>query len=237
MKAAIMQPYLLPYIGYFQLIGAADVFIVYDNIKYTKKGWINRNRFLRNGADVLFSVPLRKDSDFLDVREREIAPDFDPAKVLNPLREAYRRAPFFEPAYEVAERVFTNPERNLFAFLLASLEEACAYLGLHTRIVVSSTLDCDHALQGEERVLAICRAVGAGTYINPPGGMDLYSKASFDARGIALRFLRPRPFEYAQLGAPFVPWLSILDVMMFNSRERIGEVLATNYDLVEGTRP
>src|SRR6476646_6270368 len=105
MKAAIMQPYFLPYIGYFQLINACDVFIVYDNIKYTKKGWINRNRFLRNGADVLFSLPLRKDSDFLDVRERTIAPDFDPEKVLAALREAYRRAPHFGEAFAVVERV------------------------------------------------------------------------------------------------------------------------------------
>ena len=88
MKAAIMQPYLLPYIGYFQLIRAVDVFVVYDNIKYTKKGWINRNRFLQNGADALFSVPLRKDSDFLDIRERHVAPDFNRAKLLNELREA-----------------------------------------------------------------------------------------------------------------------------------------------------
>ncbi len=230
MKAAIMQPYLLPYIGYFQLINAADVFIVYDNIKYTKKGWINRNRFLRNGADVLFSVPLRKDSDFLDVRERVIAPDFDPADVLNPLREAYRRAPFFEPAFAVVERVFGNPRGNLFEFVLASIRETCAYLGIATRIVVSSTLAIDHTLQGQNKVLALCKKVGADTYINPPGGVDLYSKPEFAARGIELRFLKPRPFEYAQLGAPFVPWLSIVDVMMFNPRERIAECLASNYD-------
>ena len=63
-KLGVMQPYFLPYIGYFQLIEAADVFVVYDNIKYTKKGWINRNRMLRNGSDMVFSLPLKKDSDF-----------------------------------------------------------------------------------------------------------------------------------------------------------------------------
>ena len=231
MKAAIMQPYLLPYIGYFQLIGAVDVFIVYDNVKYTKKGWINRNRFLRDGADVLFSVPLRKDSDFLEVRERVIAPDFDPAKVLNALREAYRRAPFFEPAFPLVERVLGNPERNLFEFILDSIRETCAYLGVTTRIAASSTLAIDHGLQGQDKVLALCEKVGADTYVNPPGGVDLYSKAAFAARGIELRFLKPRPFEYPQLGAPFVPWLSIVDVMMFNSRERIRECLASDYDL------
>ena len=103
--------------------------------------------------------------------------------------------------------------------------------------MVSSTLAADHGLQGQERVLALCESVGADTYINPPGGVDLYSRAAFDARGIELRFLKPRPFEYPQFGAPFVPWLSIVDVMMFNSPERIGECLAANYDLIQGTQP
>ena len=55
----IMQPYFLPYIGYWQLLSAVDQFVVYDNIKYTKKGWINRNRFLRDGTDAVFTIPLK----------------------------------------------------------------------------------------------------------------------------------------------------------------------------------
>ena len=70
MKLAIMQPYLFPYIGYFQLMNAADEFVVYDNIKYTKKGWINRNRILVNGSDAYINFPLKKDSDYLDVKDR-----------------------------------------------------------------------------------------------------------------------------------------------------------------------
>ena len=90
MRLAIMQPYFFPYIGYFQLIAAVDQFIVYDNIKYTKKGWINRNRMLQNGKDVMFSLPLKSDSDFLDVCERELAADFNRDKLLNQLKGAYR---------------------------------------------------------------------------------------------------------------------------------------------------
>lgn len=227
-----MQPYLFPYIGYFQLIAAADVFVVYDNIKYTKKGWMNRNRFLQNGADALFSVPLRKDSDFLDIRERAIASDFNRDKLVNQLREAYRKSPCFEAAFPVVEEVLRNPEPNLFAFLHRSIASTCAYLGIRTPIVVSSTVPIDHRLQNKERVMALCEAVGADEYVNPIGGVELYSKDEFAERGIELRFLKPRPLEYPQLGAPFVPWLSIIDVMMFNPRERIGEILAGHYDLV-----
>ncbi len=90
MKAAIMQPYFFPYIGYFQLIAAVDLFIVYDNIKYTKKGWINRNRMLQNGKDVVFSLPLKRDSDTLDVCDRVVAADFDRRQAAEPDR---RRLP------------------------------------------------------------------------------------------------------------------------------------------------
>ena len=95
MRLAIMQPYFFPYIGYFQLIAAVDMFIVYDNIKYTKKGWINRNRMLQNGKDVMFSLPLKSDSDYLDVCERELAADFNRDKLLNQFKGAYRRRPVF----------------------------------------------------------------------------------------------------------------------------------------------
>lgn len=232
MKAAIMQPYLFPYIGYFQLIGAVDLFVVYDNIKYTKKGWINRNRFLQNGADALFSVPLRNDSDFLDVRERAVAPDFNRDKLLNQLREAYRRAPQFATAFPLVERVLRNEEENLFRFIHRSIVEVCGYLGIGTTVAISSEVAIDHTLRGKEKVIALCRGVGAETYINPIGGIGLYSKGEFAAEGVELRFLKSRPFEYPQLGVPFVPWLSIIDVMMFNSRERIMERIVCNYDLV-----
>ena len=231
MQAAIMQPYLLPYIGYFQLINAADLFIVYDNIKYTKKGWINRNRFLQNGRDVLFSIPLRKDSDFLDVRDRSLAPDFKRDNLLNQFREAYHRAPYFESAFAVFEKVVTSQETNLFKFLLASIGEACRYLEIETRVAISSEIPIDHTLRGKERVMALCRAVGADTYINPIGGQELYSRPEFAAHGITLLFLRSRPWEYRQFGAPVVPSLSIIDVMMFNPKEAIRAALAGNYDL------
>jgi hypothetical protein len=231
MKAAIMQPYLLPYIGYFQLIAAADVFVVYDNIKYTKKGWINRNRYLLNGADATFSVPLRKDSDLLDVRQRAMAADFNRAKLLGQLREAYRKAPYFAATFPLVEEVLAGDGANLFDFLHRSIVLVCGHLGIATRIVVSSTLDIDHSLQAADKVLALCRAAGADAYINPIGGVELYSKDDFAAEGIELSFLKSRPIEYLQFGAAFVPWLSIVDVMMFNDPDRIRHLLS-EYDLV-----
>lgn len=229
---AIMQPYFLPYIGYFQLINAADLFIVYDNIKYTKKGWINRNRFLVNGKDALFSIPLKKDSDSLDIRDREISADFKKSKLLNQIREAYRRSPYFERTFPLVERIVLEEETNLFGFILNSIRETCKSLAIGTEIAVSSSFPIDHSLAGKAKVVALCRHVGADVYINAIGGRELYSKEDFGAHGIDLKFLRTKPFEYEQLGGKFVPWLSIVDVMMFNSPDAIRECLDSNYELI-----
>lgn len=227
-----MQPYFFPYIGYFQLINAVDVFVIYDNIKYTKKGWINRNRFLLGGSDATFSLPLKKDSDFLDVRDRELGQDFNRAKLLNQLKEAYRKAPNFAQAFPIIEDVLMDDESNLFAFLHQSIRKTCTHLGIDTRIVVSSTLAIDHSLQAQDKVLALCNAVGADTYLNPIGGLELYSKPAFADHGVALSFLKSKPIEYPQFGNAFIPWLSIIDVVMFNSAPQVSEYLDQGYDLV-----
>src|SRR5437868_3268542 len=142
-----MQPYFLPYIGYWQLLAAVDRFVVYDNIQYTKKGWINRNRFLRNGAGAFFTVPLKKGSDFLDVAARDVADNFDPGALLNPLEAAYRKAPFFKAVFPVIEMVVAAAPRNLFEYLHHSLTVIADYLAIRTPIVVASTIEIDHGLK------------------------------------------------------------------------------------------
>ncbi len=231
-RLAIMQPYFFPYIGYFQLINAADLFIVYDNIKYTKKGWINRNRFLQNGKDVVFSIPLKRNSDFLDIRDREISADFKKTKLLNQIREAYRRSPYFEQTFSLVERIVLEKEINLLKFVLNSIRETCKCLAIGTEIVVSSSLQIDHSLPGKTKVVELCKHVGADVYINAIGGQTLYSKDDFSTHGISLKFLKTKSFEYEQLNNKFVPWLSIVDVMMFNSPDVIRKCLDSNYELI-----
>jgi hypothetical protein len=227
-----MQPYFLPYIGYFQLIAAVDLFVVYDNIKYTKKGWINRNRMLQNGKDAVFSLPLKNDSDFLNVCERELAATFDRDKLLSQLRGAYGRAPFFAQTFPLIEQVVGYEDANLFRFLHHSIVRTCDHLGIETEIRVSSTLAIDHGLKSQEKVLAICKAAHADAYINAIGGAELYSREAFAQQRIELKFIRPKPFEYPQLGDSFVPWLSIVDVMMFNPLDTVRDTIRAGYELV-----
>ena len=232
MKLAIMQPYFFPYIGYFQMIAAVDQFIVYDNIKYTKKGWINRNRLLQNGKDEMFSLPLKSASDYLNVCERELVADFNRTKLLNLIKSAYQRAPYFAQTYPLIEQIVKYEEANLFRYLHHSIVQTCAHLGIQTEIKISSDISIDHGLKNQDKVLALCAAVGADTYVNAIGGMALYAKETFQQVGIELKFIHSKAFEYPQFDNEFVPWLSIIDVMMFNPLDAIQKCISSNYELI-----
>lgn len=232
-KLAIMQPYLLPYIGYWQLLAAVDEFVVYDNIKYTKAGWINRNRFLQSGGPALFTLPVAKDSDSLSVRERRVSGGAsDRAKIINRLAASYARAPHFTTVFPMLEAVFRDPSPGLFDFVYSSIRRVAQYLEIATPLVVSSTIAMDHTLRAQDRVIGTCKALGATHYLNLPGGRDLYDRGAFAGEGIELRFVQPRHVAYPQLGGEFVPNLSIIDVMMFNSTDRTRALLA-EWDLAE----
>ena len=232
-KLGVMQPYFLPYIGYFQLIAAVDVFVVYDNIEYTKKGWINRNRMLRNGSDAVFSLPLKKDSDSLCVFERRLSSDFKREKLLAQFAGAYRKAPHYERTFELLNEVMLCPSSNLFDYLWHSIACIHEHLGMDTKLLASSQVSIDHDLKSQDKVVALCQELDAASYINPIGGKQLYSTPAFRAAGVELNFLRARAQEYRQFENRFIPWLSIVDVLMFNELEAVKALVNTEYDLVK----
>jgi hypothetical protein len=187
---------------------------------------------LQNGKDVMFSLPLKAGSDSAFVCERELAGDFNANKFLNQMRGAYRSAPHFAETFPLLEEIVRFPDGNLFRFLHHSIDLVKACLGITVPTVVSSTVPIDHDLKSQDKVLAICEALGATTYINPIGGIELYSKDEFGKRNVKLEFIRAKPFEYRQLGNDFVPWLSILDVLMFNSKDAVKTCVENNYELI-----
>ena len=227
MKVGIMQPYFFPYIGYWQLMNAVDRYVVYDNIQYSKRGWINRNRILVNGEAKMVTLPLKKDSDYLDIRDRFLSDtiDQDLKRMLNQIQNAYRRAPYFEDVYPLVKKCLTYEDRNLFRFLYHSIRSVADYLGIKTEILVSSEIESTTGLKSEERVLSTCNDLGATVYLNAIGGMELYDRERFSANGITISFLDDRSMPYAQFKDPFVSRLSIIDVMMFNDREQINRML------------
>lgn len=234
MRVAVMQPYFMPYIGYFQLIASVDKFVIYDNIKYTKKGWINRNRLLLNGAPSTFSLPLSADSDSAQVRERTLALAFDRARLLNQVKGAYARAPYFGDVFPIVEQIVGRSCSNLFEYIYRAVSQIATHLGVATPIVISSTIPIDHDLKGQDKVLAICHALGANQYVNAIGGMELYAKEDFSRHGIELNFIKTKPIEYQQFPAQasFVPNLSIIDVLMFNPLDRVKQIVLNDFELI-----
>lgn len=227
LKVAIMQPYFLPYIGYWQLINAVDKFVVYDNIEYTKKGWINRNRFLQNGKDELFTLPLKKDSDYLHIRDRHLSENFEAEqkKLLRRFENAYRKAPNYEEGIVLLKDCLLFDENKLFQYIFNSLKTVCTYLDIKTKLIVSSELEMDHSLRKERRVIAICKALEATDYINPIGGMNLYNKQDFTEQSLNLHFQQVKPYSYTQFDDEFVPHLSIVDVVMFNNKVELNNLI------------
>ena len=228
-----MQPYFLPYIGYYQLINSVDEFVIYDNIEYTKKGWINRNRILMDGQAKYLTIPIKRDSDYLQISERNLAKSFKDERFMlyNKIESLYDKAPFVNQTMPIIREIIFFDEENLFCFLLNGLKITLDYLEIRTPITIYSNIDMNHNLKGKERVMAICKRFKATKYINPIGGIDLYSREEFQINQIELLFLKSEMITYAQYENNFVPWLSIIDVMMFNPREKVQSFLL-EYNLI-----
>lgn len=233
MKTAIMQPYFMPYIGYFQLINAVDKFVIYDNIKYTKKGWINRNRILVNGKDQYISLPLKKDSDYLNINERELSDSWvnERRKLLNKLKASYAKSPFYSSVNILLEDILNYSEKNLFNFIFNSIQKVCYYLDIETPLVKSSSLEIGNSLKGSLKVIEICNCLKSNYYLNPIGGINLYNKDEFLRNYIELSFLKSDEIIYNQFKNNFLPFLSIIDILMFNSKSDI-RVFLNKYSLI-----
>jgi len=224
-KLAIMQPYFFPYLGYFQLINCVERFVIYDNIEFTKAGWIRRNRILNHDRDRYIVVPVKKASDYSHVCDLKIAESYDYKKMLRIIKAAYERAPYFDDIFALLRNIIPPKNNCLFDYLFSVTKSLCAYHDIQTQFIVSSSININHSLKAQEKVIALCTALAANEYINPISGKPLYDKCSFAESGIELSFHRMADITYNQFKDPFIPNLSIIDVMMFNSRERIKELL------------
>ena len=196
-SVAVMQPYFAPYVGYFNLIAAADIFVFHDDVKYTKKGWINRNRICDGKRSKTISLPLAKDSDFLNINQRMIAQSFVPRKLENEISEFLKGLPFSKDAEALIKLLQDKVQAtsNLATSLIELTVDYSTYLKLETEFVKSSDFQIDPTLRGEARVIELCKCAGATHYVNPPGGEHLYSSETFDVNGLSLSFLQPGVLE------------------------------------------
>lgn len=216
MTLAIMQPYLFPYIGYFQLMHAADKLLLLDDVAWINKGWINRNRILVQGQPQYLSFPVAGASQNKTIRELELlTPTTWKNNIEKTLLMAYKKAPQFEQFFPVLQFILKNEITHLSTFIFHSLQVLCQYMQLPVQLVSSTSTYPHNGLKGQDRILNLCQQENANVYINPPGGAGLYDAERFKQKGIQLRFLQPSLSPYTQRGsAHFVPALSIIDVLM-----------------------
>ncbi len=234
MKLGIMQPYFLPYIGYWQLLNAVDKYVIYDDVNFIKGGWINRNRILNNGMVQYFNVPMLGAGSYKNINQIGVNnSDILIKKNKKTLWNAYHRTEMFAQVYPVICDILECRRENLAEFLEFSIEAICQYLEIDTELYVSSKLHKNNELHGEDKVIDICRNMGADVYYNAIGGKELYHYERFKENGIELCFLNTVEVVYRQ-GAEerFEHNLSIVDVMMNNDIGRIKEMLQS-YTLFE----
>ncbi len=228
-----MQPYLFPYLGYFQLINAVDVFVISDDVQYIKGGWINRNRIQSNRKPLLFTFGIKKDKMTKNINQRSYSEDTYNStrdKFLRTLFHSYHKAPYFKEVNELIAEILSYEDHNVSGFNTNSLRILCNYMNINTRFKLSSSLKKDEGLTGQDAVIAINKILDSHCCINAIGGLELYSSKRFEENGIQLKFIKMNEIEYRQFNEHFIPNLSIIDVLMFNSEEEVEELLKS-YEL------
>ena len=229
MTLGIMQPYFMPYIGYWQLMAAVDVYVVYDDVNYIKGGWVSRNRILMDGKPHLFTITLNGASPNKLFNEIDVRDNF--VKFRKMLQSCYAKAPYFSNTMQLMEQVYSCEQRDLGHFMLNQFQMVLDYLQCDTKLILSSELTKDNTLRGAEKIKHICKLLGADTYYNAIGGRELYDKSDFAVQGVDLKFVQTLSVQYKQFNDDFQPNLSLIDVLMFNSREEVQQLL-TQYKLV-----
>ena len=217
MKIGVMQPYFMPYVGYFQLMAAVDKYVIFDDVNYIKRGWSARNNILVNGQKHLFNIAVEGGSQNNLYTQVKVIDDF--SKLRKTLEMAYKKAPYFQDTMNILEKVFVYEDRRFNHFMRNSYSVILDYLGIETELLFSSDLSNKKALKGKDKILDICLLLGANEYYNAIGGQELYDRQEFADNGIKLGFVEPTLEPYSQLTKEFMPGLSIIDVLMMNSNE------------------
>lgn len=231
MRLGIMQPYFFPYLGYFSLIKHTDKWIVFDTVQYIEHGWMNRNRIIHptKPEDMYITVPLQKHIRDIKINEVRVNSHEDyKEKILAQIWSSYKkRGKYFHPVYRLVEDVLSYDTEYLSDLNVYGMSRVMEYLNIPFNYEVFSqmSIEIEEVHNAGEWALNISKALNADIYINPPGGVSLFDPQKFKRAGIQLEFLKAHLQPYEQKKKQFIEGLSIIDVMMFNSPEKINEML------------
>jgi hypothetical protein len=223
-----MQPYLFPYLGYFQLICAVDKFVLFDDAQWIR-GWINRHNILFQDKEKLVTLAVQNHPSRCSINE-VIIDSSARENYLQLIESAYKKAPFFSDIFAIVENILGYEENNLSKFILNSLQRLSYTLEIDTEFLRSSTIEYDRGSNASNKLIEITKSLGAKTYVNTIRGEKLYNKEDFLTNNLELKFLNRTIKPYKQFKADFVPYLSIIDVLMFNGIEKTKQ-LVMEFDL------
>lgn len=225
-KIAVMQPYLFPYIGYFHLIDSVDIFVSFDDVNFIKKGWINRNKILSHGKAHLWSIPLVNKSQNRKICDHEIfEPEKAQARLAALIEKSYHKAPNFDEVMPLIYTILDGQENMIDQLAIKSLKSICSYLNVDTIFKSSADLKKNPEDPAQKRIIDMVKSLGGTAYHNAIGGKELYEKEYFAREDIKLSFIESHPVTYKQFGQEAVPYLSIIDVLMFNKREETRDLM------------
>ena len=232
MKIAIMQPYFLPYIGYFQLMSSVDEFLILDDVNYIQRGWINRNRILLDGKEKYIIKPIRGASQNKRINELQFVDD--PVYSENMMRTisyAFRKSFFYPELKGPVRDILLNPEPGVTDYLEYSLKRLCGILGIRVKISRASAYRGQINARGQEGIIELCRILGCDSYYNAIGGIKLYDKKRFSAEGIKLGFVKTNFEKMKTISRSSCLDFSILEIMADHEIDRVKDLL-TCFDII-----
>jgi WbqC-like protein family len=238
-RLALMQPYLFPYVGYFSLIAAVDGFVVFDTAQYIRRGWCNRNRILKPGGGwQYFTVPVARHERSDAIRAVRVAEQEDWRGQIRNQLSVYRKAPYYRQGMDLFEAVAAPHDLTIGELATRSLRETCAFIGVpFPELPFPADLQVSRVEAPGDWGREVALRYGAHAYLNAPGGREIYFPDRYAEAGLALGFVDPAPPPYPQLGQPFEPALSVLDLVMCLPPEEVrSRVLAFAVDW-PGTSP
>ena len=229
-KVALMQPYFLPYHGYFKLIKSVDSFIIYDDAQWIKRGWINRNKIIFKGESDFITIPVNNsplktpiNQKLLNLNNLEKYKN----KIISKVHYTYKSYPYFNSGYSLLKEILSFKALHASEFIINSLILTCDYLGLTNSFYLSSSFKGHESLKGQKQVVSIIKNLNCDNYINSIGGRKLYDENFFKSQGIKLNFLSANPIKYSEEldNQNINTELSILDLIMRESPSYINDLL------------
>jgi hypothetical protein len=225
MIVGIMQPYFFPYLGYFDLINYSDCWVVFDVVQYIRHGWLNRNRILhpKEGWQYII-VPLKKHGRNVLIKDVKISDGVNwRGHMIGQLQHYKKRAPYFERIIKLVDECLSIDEHFLSPLNVAILDKVCQYIGIPFKYRYFSEMNLKlGAVEGpDDWALRISEAIGAKEYVNPPGGEGIFDPFKFEQAGIKLTIRNLPYIKYESICYEFIPGLSIIDVLMWNSPDQV----------------